>query len=179
MREKKHLLDSGLAGHEHHESIHADTHARCGGHAVFKGADKIVVDDHGLVVAFFRETHLLHEALILVDGVVEFGVGVGQLLAVDHQLEALGELRIVAVSLCKRRHLYGIVDYERRLDVGPLALLAENFVDQFSFAHGLVYLDAHRGGGGAEFVLVLAVDVETGMLEDGVAHSGAAEGGLE
>jgi hypothetical protein len=36
-----------------------------------KGAEKVLVDDHGLVVAFVGQSHLLHEALLLVERVVQ------------------------------------------------------------------------------------------------------------
>ena len=42
-----------------------------GGHAVLECAHKVVVDNHGLVVAFCAQTHLLYESFVLVDGVVE------------------------------------------------------------------------------------------------------------
>ena len=58
-----------------------------------------MVDDHRLVVALVSQLHLLDETLLLVDGVVELRVGVGQLLTVHHQLETLGETGLAAVHL--------------------------------------------------------------------------------
>ncbi len=101
-----------------------------------------MVYDHSLVVTFLAEVHLIHEALILVDRVVQLRVCVGELLAVDHQLEALCEFRIVTVTLCERRHLYRIVDDECGLYECALAAFAENLVDELSFTHGIVDLDA-------------------------------------
>ena len=64
-------MAGGLSGHKHYQSVHAYAHARCGGHAVLECAHKVVVDNHGLVVAFCAQTHLLYESFVLVDGVVE------------------------------------------------------------------------------------------------------------
>ena len=179
LREEEHLLYGGLAGHQHHEAVHADTHTRRGGHAVFEGADEVVVDEHGFVVTFLREAQLLFEAQALVDGVVQFGVGVAQLLAVDHELEALGQLGVVAVTLGEGRHLDGIVGDEGRLYVVGLALLAEDFVDDLALAHGLVDLYAYLLAHLAQLCFVHAADVDAGVLLDGVEHGDALEGRLE
>ena len=48
-----------------------------------------MVDNHRLVIALVGEPHLVDEALLLVDRVVQLRVGVGKLLAVDHELETL------------------------------------------------------------------------------------------
>ena len=94
LREEEDILDRGLAGHEHRQSVDADTHTRAGRHTVFEGADKIHVDEHRLVIAFLRETQLLLETLQLIDRVVQLRVGVAQLLAVYEELETLGEIGV-------------------------------------------------------------------------------------
>ena len=177
--EQKHILDALRAGHHHHQAVDADAHAGGGGHAVLEGADKVEVDEHGLVVAFLAEAQLLLETAQLVDGVVELGVGVGQLLAADEELETLGELGIVAVALAEGRHLDGVVGNEGGLDELVLALLAEDGVDELALAHGGVGLHAEALAGLAEFLLAHAADVDTGLLLDELAHGGAAERGLE
>ena len=79
------------------------------------------------------------ETLQLIDRVIELGVGVRHFLTVDHQLEALGELWVVAVLFTQWRHLHGVVGDEGRLDVVLLTLLAEDLVDELSFTHGFVH----------------------------------------
>ena len=49
--EEQHLLNGPLVGQHHHQSVHADAHTAGGGHAVFQGAQEVLVDEHGLVVA--------------------------------------------------------------------------------------------------------------------------------
>ena len=157
----------------------ADTHARSGGHAVFERTDEIAVDNHCFVIAFFSQAHLLDEALILIDRVVQLRVGVGKFLTVDHQLETFGELRIVAVSLCQRRHLDGIVGDECRLDIVAFAFLAEYLVDELAFAQRVVNLYVELAADVAELLLVHAGYVDAGVFPDGVDHCHAAERRLE
>ena len=58
-----------------------------------------MVDEHSLIIALLRETELILEALTLVNWVIEFGVGIGDFLTIDHELESLGEEWIRAVLL--------------------------------------------------------------------------------
>ena len=77
------------------------------------------------------------------------------------------------------RHLHGIVRDERRLDVRALAVFAEDFVDEFALAHGLVRLHAQGVADGAYLVLALAAEVVARLLADGLEDGQAAVGGLE
>ena len=172
-------MDGGLTREQHHETVDADAHAGGRGHTIFQSAQEVLVDEHGLVVAALAEFHLLLEACTLVDGVVQLGVGVGQFLAVDHQLEALGQFGVVAVTLAERRHLHGIVGDEGRLDVGAFALLAEDFIDQLALAHRVVHLDAELFAHVAQLGFIHTRDVDAGLLLDGVNHRNALEGTLE
>ncbi len=83
------------------------------------------------------------------------------------------------MTLGKWRHLNRIVRYKCRLDVCTLALLTEDFVDEFALAHSVVYLDAEAAGGGAQLLFVHAGDVDTGVLLDSLCHSDTREGSLE
>jgi hypothetical protein len=65
------------------------------------------------------------------------------------------------VHLCKRRHLDGIVGDECRLDECALAELAEEFVDELTLAECLVNLKSLFEAECADFLLALAVAVET------------------
>ena len=115
----------------------------------------------------------------LVDGVVQLGVGVAELLAAHEELEALRKLGIRAVTLAQRRHLARIVHHECGLHELLLAVLAEDGVDQLALAHRCVRLDAQTPARFAQLLLGLARDVVSGLFADGVRHGQAAERGFE
>ena len=144
-----------------------------------QGTEEVLVDDHRLIVALVGQAHLLAEALFLVDGVVQLGVCICQLLAVHHQLEALGQTGLGAMLLGKGRHLNGIIGDECRLDEGALAGLAEDFVYQFALAHGGVYLHAALLGHLAHLVLAHTLQVVTCLLLNGLKNGQTTEGSLE
>ena len=179
LREEQHVLDRRLARHEHRQTVDADTHARARGHAVLQRADEVHVDEHRFVVALFREAQLLLEAFELVDRVVQLGVGVAELLAVDEEFEALGQIGVFAVTLAEGRHFDGVVGHERRLDELLLAVLAEDGVDELAFAHRVVDLDVEPLAGFAQLFFALARDVVAGLLADEVGHRHTAERRLE
>ena len=132
--EEQHFLDKLLARHEHAKTIDADADARCGRHAILQGAQKVLIDNHSLVVAFVGQFHLLFKTFLLIDGVVEFGVGIGQLLAVHHEFETLGEAGFRAVHLREWAHLHGIIGDEGGLDESAFTELTKDFVDELAFA---------------------------------------------
>ena len=101
---------------QHGEPVDADPLPRRRRHAVLEGADVVLVHPLRLVVAPRALGRLLLEAPPLVDGVVELGVGVGQLAAADVQLEPVDQARILALLLGQRRQLDREVGDERRLD---------------------------------------------------------------
>ena len=138
-----------------------------------------MVDDHRFVVTLVGQTHLIHETLFLVDGVVELGVGVGQLLAVDHQLETLGQAGFAAVHLRQRRHFHGIVGDEGGLDELAFARFAEDFVDQLALTHALVHFDAELLSHAANFFLVHFAQIIACFFLDGVEDGQATIGGFE
>ena len=168
-----------LAGHEHDEAVDAYADARCGGHAILECAEEVLVDDHSLVVALVGETHLLFETLLLVDGVVELAISVGEFLAVDHKLETLGQARFGAVFLGEGRHLDRVVGYEGGLNVCAFAELAEHLVDEFAFAHGIVDLHFELTADVANLVLGLAFEVVARFLLYSLEDWEAAEWGAE
>ena len=72
--EEEHFLDGRLTGHEDGQTVNANANAGRRRHAVLQRTHEVVVDDHGLVVALVGQLHLLNEAVVLVDGVVELRV---------------------------------------------------------------------------------------------------------
>ena len=177
--EEEHVLNVLFVCHHHHQAVDANAHAASGWHAVLEGAHEVHVDKHGLVVAFLAQTQLLLEALFLVDGVVELAIGVSQFLAADEELEAFGEVGIVAVALAEGRHVDGVVCDEGGLYQRGLALLAEDGVDQLAFAHRLVDFNVEGFAGVAQLLLVHVLHVVASLFLDEFAHRSAAEGTAE
>ena len=83
-------------------TVDAHAHAARGRHTVFHGGEEILVQHFGLVIAPLPLLHLLFKALALVDGVVQLGIGVGQLAVADKQLEALRQPGIGGAALGQR-----------------------------------------------------------------------------
>ena len=83
------------------------------------------------------------------------------------------------MHLCERRHLDGIVCDECRLDECALAELTEEFVDELALAHCLVHVHTLLKAECADFLLCLAIAVESCLLLDGVEDGEAAVRSLE
>src|SRR5438034_1053412 len=79
MREQDHLADRRLIGEEHDEAVDANAFTRCRRHAVFERANVILVEPLRLLVAARPLLFLLLEALALLRGIVELGIGVRKL----------------------------------------------------------------------------------------------------
>ena len=179
LREEQHLLNEGLARHEHHQTVDADADTRGGRHTVLKGAQEVLVDDHSLVVSLVGQSHLLNETLLLIDGVVQLAVGVCQLLTVHHQLETLGQSSLRTVHLGQWRHLDRIVGDEGRLDERAFAELAEELINQFALAHGLIDVHTFLQAEGAYFLFALSFAVEACLLFDGLEDGQTTIGSFE
>jgi hypothetical protein len=76
---------------QHDQTVDADAFAGGRGHAVFQGPDIILVEHRMdlLVAAAFGD--LLGKTLALIDRVVQFTEGVGNLPAGDEQFETIGD----------------------------------------------------------------------------------------
>ena len=79
----------------------------------------------------------------------------------------------------QRRHLDGIVDDESGLDECALAELAENLVDEFALAHGVVNLEFQLLAHLTDLVFALAFQIIAGFLLDGLEDGQAAVRCLE
>ncbi len=179
LREEHDLSYGVFASHEHDESVDADADAGGGGHAILECSEEVLVDNHSLVVALVGETHLFFETLLLVDGVVELAISVGEFFAVDHELEALGQAGFGAVFLGEGGHLDWVVGDEGWLDVSAFAELAEYLVDEFAFAHGVVDFHFELTADVADLVFGLAFEVVAGLLLDSLEDRESAEWGSE
>ena len=153
--EQHHLANSKLTCHQHDQTVDTDTDTECRRHTILEGTQEIVID------------------------IIQLRVSISQLLTIHHQFETLGESGLTAVHLSKRRHLNRIVGDERRLDEGTLAELTEEFVDEFTLTHGLIYIHTLREAECTDLVLSLAIAIETGLLLDSIEDRQTTEGRLE
>ena len=144
MREEDDVADGGGVGEDHEEAVDAEAQTTSGGHAVLQGHQEVLVDEFGLFVARGAETALGLEALALVDRVVEFGVGVGELPPSDEGLEALYEGGVVGLALGEGRDLDGIVDQEGRLDEVGLNEVGDEEIEELAPAGLLGDVDVAR-----------------------------------
>ena len=88
--EQDDLADRVDPGEEHRHPVHADTESTGGRHAVLECAEVVLVDGAAFGVAGLLGGLLLLETGALLDRVVQLGVAVGELAAVDEEFEALG-----------------------------------------------------------------------------------------
>src|SRR5687768_16971211 len=72
----------------HEQPVEPDTHPAHRWHAVFHGAQVVLVHPAGLLVAGRTELGLRLESPPLVDGIVELAEGVGELASPREELEA-------------------------------------------------------------------------------------------
>ena len=176
--EEDHVPDGGGVGKEHHQPVDADADAAGGGHAVLHGRHEILVDLHGLVVAFGPLLGLLDEAAALVDGVVELRVGVGVLVAADKEFEPVHDVPAARLQLGQRRILDGVVDDEGGLQELLLHEGVETLRQDLATGGGLVrQLQTQLRGDGPGFLIGgAAIDILAGVLLHRVVHGKAAEG---
>ena len=94
--------------------VDANTKAPSWGHAVFEGKQEVLVDWGGVGAVACRGLFL--HASTLFERIVELGVGVSHLHAVDEYLKPFDVARIVRTAFGQRRRLSGISLQERGLD---------------------------------------------------------------
>lgn len=124
--ESQHLLDAVVVGDKHDHAVDTHTPSSSGRETVLQAGAEVLVDELGLVVALVLLARLLLEAEALVEGVVQLGVGVDNLLLADEGLETFAEADLVAVVLGERRHHLRVAVDEGRVD----ALLLDEFSDE-------------------------------------------------
>ncbi|KAG1316544.1 hypothetical protein G6F62_013418 [Rhizopus arrhizus] len=132
---------------------------------------------HRLVVATFLRGHLGLEALGLVFRIIQFREAIGQLLAIDEQLEAVGVARIVVVGTGQRRDLDRMIGDEGRLDQGVLDGGFEDLQQQLAPAVGRLDLDLQALAMAQQRLTIGAVgggDLRV-VVAHGFVHAPAAE----
>ena len=125
------VADRCLPGEEHDQPVDADAEAAGGRHARLDGLDEVLVHGRRFLVDLAAQG-LLVQGLPLEHRVVRFAVGVGDLRAVDEELEALEKALVVVVGLAQRRGLDRVVRDEHRLDQLVLHQELEELVDRQS-----------------------------------------------
>src|SRR5690625_2498264 len=98
MGKQQHVADGRRVGQQHDQPVYAYALARRRRHAVFQGADVVVVKVHGLGIAGIAGRHLLMKTLGLVFGVVELGKAVGNLPAGNDQLKTIGKIGVIVAA---------------------------------------------------------------------------------
>lgn len=177
VREQDHVADRRRVGQQHHQAVDADAFAGGRRHAVFQGIDEVGVVVHRLVVAGVLLLDLQHEALGLVLGVVQLGIGIGDLAAADEQLEAVSDARVFVVAAGQRRNLEGVAGDEVRLLQLVLHQFLENHHLQLAQAFVAEDLGAGLLGDGPRLLDVVEVggaDLRV-VLEDRIEHRQAHE----
>ena len=129
-----------------------------------------------LIVAGGKQLLLSLKAAALVDGVIELGEGVGHLAAGYEQLEALGIIRVIGLSLCKRGYLNRVLSNKGRLNELLLDIFLEEEVEQIALLMSLLELYAallcERTGG----FQIYFRKVDAGIFLDGLDHRHAGKG---
>ena len=128
-RERKHLLDTVVIRQEHDQAVDAHTPASRGRQAVLQGRAEVLVDELHLLVTLVLLARLLFEPHALIEGVVQLGVCVDNLLLADERLETFTETGVVAVVLGQRGHHLRVPDDEGRVDAGLLDELTHELVE--------------------------------------------------
>ena len=96
---------SNAPGQNHDQAVDADANAACGGHALADRFDEFFIERACLFIACVAPAGLLFEQFALQFRIVEFGIGVADLLAQDKALKAFDEamcaLFWIAMRVCR------------------------------------------------------------------------------
>src|SRR5690606_9326107 len=117
-RKQDYVTDVRRTRKVHEQPVHSDSHATGWRHAVFHGAQVVLVHATGLLVAGIPQPGLVLETRTLVNRIVQLAECVRKLLSVCKQLEPLGKPRIATTWLRQRRQLARIVQHEGGLHNG-------------------------------------------------------------
>lgn len=96
-----------------------------------------------LVITLVLLASLLLEAKSLVEGIVQLGVGVGNLLLAHESLKTLAEALLGTMVLGKRAHHLGVLQDEGGVDAGLLDELARELVNHASVGERWWALNTH------------------------------------
>src|SRR3989454_1766254 len=92
--EQDHVADRGLVREDRDQSVDPQAHAAGRGKAVLEGGEEVLVHRMGLLVPRGPSPRLVFEPASLVIGIVQLRERVGDLLAGEEELEAIGQPRV-------------------------------------------------------------------------------------
>ena len=125
-----------LARKQHGQAINSNPEPGCRRHAVFKGTQEVVIHSHGFIVAFLCQFQLFFKTFILIDRVVQLGIGIGNFLPVHIEFKTLYQPGFIAVFFGERTQFKWIIQDEGWLYQVFFNFLAEYFVNDFPGTHG-------------------------------------------
>lgn len=141
-RERKDFLDTVVVREEHDQSVNTHTPTTSWWQTVLQASTEVLVDDLGLVVTLVLLMSLLLETETLVEGVVQLGVGVDDLLLANEGLESFTETAVLTVVLGQWRHHLGVASDEGRVHAGLFDELAHKLVEHTGVGHRWRAFDA-------------------------------------
>ena len=98
---------------------------------------KHLIIEHGFIVTFLLFAHLRQEELLLHEGIVEFGIGVAELVILDEELKTLSQTRLAAVVLGKGRHRLRMLDDEGGIEALGFEETADQLVNESDGGSGV------------------------------------------
>src|ERR1700730_18372890 len=116
MGKEDHITNRGLIGEDGRQPVDPKPHTTRWGKAVFERGQEVLVHRMRLLIAGGASTDLVFEAASLVIGIVELREGVGNLLARNEELEAIGQPRVTGAAPRQWRNLDWVPENEGRLD---------------------------------------------------------------
>lgn len=97
---------------------------------MFQGIHEHVVVVHGLVVTSVLLVDLIHEQLLLLEGVIQLSVGVAKLMVVNEKLKSLAQSWLGPVVFRKRRHFLGMLGDEGWVETLAFEKTAHQFINE-------------------------------------------------
>src|SRR4029453_7124702 len=140
--EEDDVPDRGNVEEDHQESIDPDPDAPGGGHSMLQGADELLVERMGLVLPSRLGLGLGLEPGPLLVGIGELRERGRQLDAGHHEVEVLGEPRVLPMGPGEGRDLLGKVADEGRIEQRLLDELLEHLLHELPRAPRWVYPNA-------------------------------------
>src|SRR6266498_94067 len=170
LREENHVTDALLTEQHHAEAIDAQAHAAGGRHAVFQGGKEFFVE----LLSF--AAGLVFEPVTLFNGVVLFGVGRGNFLAVDAALEDFNGGGVLRRELGERHEFLWQMRDEDRLNQLRFDLFFEERPGDFEVFLRLADLRAEFLGASPALRGRQFKPIRAGVFPDEVLVFGAAQG---
>ena len=114
--EEQNISDTCGVRQQHNQTVNAITNTACGGHTDFQSIQEVFIGMVGFFVTLCQQLFLLGKTLPRVTGVIQLGLGVAHLAAIDKQLKTLHIIRLIGLTLGQRRNFHRMVHNEHRLD---------------------------------------------------------------